>query len=230
MIKQVNKDVQDNYTIQGPPVVKLPKSTDLSKKKGKYSSQISKLQKEFKLKDTDGVANYHQAWWEQWVDKNSPSSLDNKTKMGLVKRWAFMDKKFRLDKKNISDSKTLEWAKKTDKDDHKKISKQNLMKFEQIFLGLGAEVLEFTSSALTVNPDAAVRDIKKRIDKTIKDVKKSGDPKKIEKLKLELGRLNSIGGSKKIVPNEGIVFLYKGNTFKLTGTFASVNQILGIFF
>ena len=34
MIKQVNKDVQDNYTIQGQkPVVKLPKSTDLSKKK-----------------------------------------------------------------------------------------------------------------------------------------------------------------------------------------------------
>lgn len=230
MIKQVNKDVQDNYTIQGPPVVKLPKSQDLSKKRSKYSSQISKLQKEFGLKDTDGVANYHQAWWEQWVDKNSPSSLDNKTKMGLVKRWAFMDKKFRLDNKNISDSKTLEWAKKTDKDNHKKISKDNLMKFEKIFLGLGAEVLEFTSSALTVNPDKAVRDIKKRIDKTIKDVKKSGDPKKIEKLKLELGRLNSIGGQKKIVPNEGIVFLYKGNTFKLTGTFASVNQILGIFF
>jgi Zn finger protein HypA/HybF involved in hydrogenase expression len=230
MIKQVNKDVQDNYTIQGPPIVKLPKSQDLSKKRSKYSSQISKLQKEFGLKDTDGVANYHQAWWEQWVDKNSPSSLDNKTKMGLVKRWAFMDKGFRLDKKNITDEKTLEWAKKTDKDDQKKIGKKNLMKFEQIFLGLGAEVLEFTSSALTVNADSAVRDMKKRIDKTIKDVKKSGDPKKIEKLKLELGRLKSIGGSKKIVPNEGIVFLYKGNTFKLTGTFASVNQILGIFF
>ena len=67
-------------------------------------------------------------------------------------------------------------------------------------------------------------------NKTIKDVRKSGDPKKIEKLKLELKRLNSIGGAKKIVPNEGIVFQYKGNTFKLTGTFASVNQILGIFF
>ena len=230
MIKQVNKDVQDNYTIQGPPIVKLPKSQDLSKKRSKYSSQISKLQKEFGLKDTDGVANYHQAWWEQWVDKNSPSTLDNKTKMGLVKRWAFFDKKFRLDKKNITDEKTLEWAKKIDKDDQKKIGKKNLMKFEQIFLGLGAEVLEFTSSALTVNPDKAVRDMKKRIDKTIKDVKKSADPKKIEKLKLELGRLNSIGGTKKIVPNEGIVFLYNGKTFKLTGTFASVNQILGIFF
>ena len=230
MIKQVNKDVQDNYTIQGPPVVELPKRQDLSKKKSVYNSKISKLQKEFKLKDTDGVAVYHQSWWERWVDKNSPSTLDNKTKMGLVKRWAFMDKKFRLDKSNISDDKTLEWAKKTDKQDQKKISKDNLMKFEQIFLGLGAEVLQFTSSALTVNPDKAIRDIKKRIDKTIKDVKKSGDPKKIEKLKLELGRLNSIGGANKIVPNEGIVFTYNGNTFKLTGTFASVNQILGIFF
>ena len=230
MIKQVNKDVQDNYTIQGPPVIKLPKSQNLNKSKSKYASQISKLQKEFSLKDTDGVANYHQAWWSQWVDKNSPTTLDNKTKMGLVKRWAFMDKGFRLDKKNFSDEKTLEWAKKTDKEDQKKIGKNNLMKFEQIFLGLGAEVLEFTSSALTVNPDKAVRDMKKRIDKTIKDVKKSGDPKKIEKLKLELGRLQSIGGSKKIVPNEGIVFVYNGSTFKLTGTFASVNQILGIFF
>ena len=230
MIKQINQDVQDSYTIKGPPVLQLPKSQDLSKKKAKYTSQISKLQKEFGLKNTDGVADYHQAWWEQWIDKNTPKPLDNKTKMGLVKRWAFMDKSFRLDNKNITDSDLLDWAKKHEKGNHKKIAKDNLMKFEQIFLGLGAEVLEFTSSALTVNPDKAVRDIKKRIDKTIKDVKKSGDPKKIEKLKLELTRLNSIGGKDKIVPNEGIVFLYKGNTFKLTGTFASVNQILGIFF
>jgi GNAT superfamily N-acetyltransferase len=230
MIKQVNKDVQDNYTIQGPPVIQLPKNQDLSSKKGKYTSQISKLQKEFGLKDTDGVAEYHQAWWERWVDKNSPSTLDNKTKMGLVKRFAFFDKSFRLDSNTISDEKVLEWAKKHEKDNHKKIAKDNLMKFEDIFLGLGAEVLQFTSSVLTVNPDKAVRDIKKRIDKTIKDVNKSGDPKKVEKLKLELKRLMAIGGPDKIVPNEGIVFQYKGNTFKLTGTFASVNQLLGIFF
>ena len=230
MIKQINKDVQDNYTIQGPPVISLPKSQQLSSKKGKYTSQISKLQKEFGLKDTDGVAEYHQAWWTQWVTKNSPSTLDNKTLMGLVKRWAFDDKGFRIDNKSISDEKTLNWAKKIDSQDQKNIAKDNMMKFENIFLGVGADVLEFTSSVLTVNPDEAVRSIKKRIDQTIKDVQKSGDPKKIEKLKLELKRLQSIGGPSKIVPNEGIVFQYKGNTFKLTGAFASVNQLLGIFF
>ena len=230
MIKQVNQNVQNNYTIQGPPVIQLPKNQNLASQKPKFISKISRLQSEFGLKDTDGVAEYHQAWWTQWVTKNSPSTLDNKTLMGLVKRWAFDDKGFRIDKKNISDEKTLIWAKKIDSQDQQKISKDNLMKFENIFLGVGAEVLQFTSSVLTVNPDKAVRDIKNRIDQTIKDVQKSGDPKKIEKLKLELKRLNSIGGTNKIVPNEGIVFVYKGNTFKLTGTFASVNQLLGIFF
>ena len=36
-------------------VVKLPKSQGPFKEKSKYSSQISKLQKEFGLKDTDGL-------------------------------------------------------------------------------------------------------------------------------------------------------------------------------
>jgi tRNA nucleotidyltransferase/poly(A) polymerase/nicotinamide mononucleotide adenylyltransferase/GNAT superfamily N-acetyltransferase len=230
MIKQINKDVQDNYTIQGPPVISLPKNQDLSNKKSIYNSKISKLQKEFGLKDSDGVADYHQAWWENWIKKNSPTKLDDNVLKGLVKRWAFFDKSFRLDSKNIEDDKTLDWAKKHENDNHKKISKDNLMKFEDIFLGVGAEVLQFTTSVLTVNPDKALRDMKKRLDQTIKDVKKSGDEKNIEKLKLELRRLNAIGGVDKLVPSEGIVFVYNGHTMKLSGTFASLNQLLGIFY
>ena len=230
MIKQINKDVQNNYTIQGPPVTQLPKNKNLSSMQGKFNSQLNKLQKEFKLKDSDGVANYHQAWWENWVDKNSPSTLDNKAKMGLVKRWAFNDKSFRLDKKNITDSKVLDWAKKTDKQDQAKISKDNLRKFEDIFLGVGAEVLSFMSSVLVVNPNKALRDMQKELDKTVKSVQKSGDVKKIEKLRMELERLAAIGGKDKIVPNEGIVFVYKVNTYKLTGAFASLNQILGLMY
>ena len=230
MLKQVNADVQSKYTLQGPPVLKLPKSQDLSSKKGKYLAMISKLQKEFRLGDTAGVADYHQAWWENFVDKKSPTTLDNATKMGLVKRWAFGEKGFRIDKNSIKDEKTLAWATKIDKEDHKGISKDNLMKFEDIFLGVGADVLEFTASVLTVNPDSALREMQKRLQQTIKDVQASGDPKKIDKLKLELKRLNAIGGAKRIVPIEGIVFVYNGQTFKLTGAFASLNQLLGIFY
>jgi nicotinamide-nucleotide adenylyltransferase len=230
MIKQVNADVQSAYTIQGPPINELPKSKDLAKLKGKYNSQISKLQSKFKLKDTDGIADYHQAFWMDFVTKKSPTKLDNRTLMGLVKRWAFYDKSFRLDKKNLPDEKTLEWAKGIDKNDHAKMAKDNIRPFEDIFLGIGADILSFMSSVLAANPDKAVRDMKKRLDQTIKDVRKSGDPKKIAKLKLELERLNAIGGKDKIVPNEGIVFVYGGKTFKLTGTFAPLNQILGLFY
>jgi hypothetical protein len=230
MIKQINKNVTDKYTIQGPPVTQLPKNQELSKMQSKFDSQLKKVQSEFKLKDSDGVADYHQAWWEDWVDKNSPSTLDNKTKMGLVKRWAFFDKSFRLDKKNITDSDTLAWSKKIDKKDHTVLAKVNTRKFEDIFLGVGAEVLSFMSSVLTVNPDKAVRDMKKRLDTTIKDVKKSGNTAKIEKLKMELERLAAIGGKEMIVPNEGLVFVFKGDTYKLTGAFASLNQILGLMY
>ena len=230
MIKQINQSVQSKYTIQGPPVTQLPKSQKLTSLKSKFDGQLNKLQKQFNLKDTDGVAEYHQKWWENFVNTKSPSTLDNKTKMGLVKRWAFYDKGFRLDGKNITDPKVLSWAQGVDKNDHAKIQKDNIRPFEDIFLGVGAEVLSFMSSVLTANPDAAVRSMKDRLDQTVKDVQKAGDPKKIAKLKLELERLAAIGGKEKIVPNEGIVFVYKGNTYKLTGTFAPLNQILGLFY
>jgi len=227
MIKQVNAHVQSKYTIQGPPINKLPKSEHLSKLQGKYLGMITKLQNEFKLADSDGVADYHQAWWTDFVEKKA-KKLDYQQKIGLIKRWAFGDKSFRI--AEITDDKIRVWADTTDKQDQQKIGKQNLMRFEEIFLGVGADVLSFMDSVLTANPDSAKRQMVARLQSTISQVKASGDPKKIEKLKLELSRLNALGGFEKIVPNEGIVFVYGGNTYKLTGAFAPLNQILGIFF
>jgi hypothetical protein len=227
MIKQVNAHVQSKYTIQGPPMTKLPKSEQLAKLQGKYLGMISKLQSEFGLSDNDGVGEYHQAWWSKFVEKDG-KKLDAQEKIGLVKRWAFNDKSFRI--ATIQDPKLRAWAEQIDKQDQQKISKQNLMRFEEIFLGVGADVLSFMESVLTANPDSAKRQMVARLQSTIAQVKASGDPKKIAKLKLELERLNSLGGFDKIVPNEGIVFVYGGNTYKLTGAFAPLNQILGIFF
>jgi hypothetical protein len=227
MIKQVNAHVQSKYTIQGPPINKLPKSEHLSKLQGKYLGMISKLQSEFALHDSDGVADYHQSWWTNFVEKKA-KKLDYQQKIGLIKRWAFGDKSFRI--AEITDDKIRAWAEQTDKQDQQKIGKQNLMRFEEIFLGVGADVLSFMDSVLTANPDSAKRQMVARLQSTISQVKASGDPKKIEKLKLELSRLNALGGFEKIVPNEGIVFVYGGNTYKLTGAFAPLNQILGIFF
>jgi hypothetical protein len=226
MVKKINADVQSKFTIQGPPIQKLPVNKDLKAKQPVYLGMISKLQSEFGLTDKNGVADYHQAWWRQFVDKNA-SSLDEQQKIGLVKRWAFGDKSFRL--ADIKDSKLKAWADQTDKKDQAKITKDNLLKFEEIFLGVGADVLSFMTSVLTANPEAAKQQMVGRLETAISSIKATGDAKNLAKLEIELARLNALGGFDKIVPNEGIVFSYKGATYKLTGAFAPLNQILGIF-
>ena len=226
MVKKINADVQSKFTIQGPPIQKLPVNKDLKAKQSVYLAMITKLQSEFGLTDKNGVADYHQAWWRQFIDKNAPS-LDEQQKIGLVKRWAFGDKSFRL--ADIKDAKLKAWADITDKKDQAKITKDNLLKFEEIFLGVGADVLSFMTSVLTANPDAAKQQMVGRLETAIASIRATGDAKNLAKLEIELARLNALGGFDKIVPNEGIVFSYKGATYKLTGAFAPLNQILGIF-
>jgi hypothetical protein len=228
MIKQVNADVQSKYTIQGPPITEIPKSEDLSSKQNKYISKLKKLQSEFGLKDSDNVANYHQSWWDWWITSNVPIKVDKLTKEALIRRWAFGDKGFRLN--TISNEELQKWAIEHDKVNVAKQQKDNIKPFEEIFLGVGADVLEFVGSVLTVHPEKAIRSMKQKFKQVASQVRNGGSPAQIQKLKSELERLNQLGGIDKIVANEGLVFFYNGKTYKLTGTFAPLNQILGIFY
>ena len=230
MIKQVNADVQSKYTIQGPPVTSIPKNENLSGKQGKYLGKLSKLQSQFALADSDNVANYHQAWWENFINTKSPEKVDKLTRDALVRRWAFGEKAFRLDKNNITNEKILAWAINNDKVNVAKQQKDNIRPFEEIFLGVGADILDFVSSVLTVHPDKAIRAMKDKFKSVANQVRTAGSPAQIAKLKAELGRLNKLGGVDRIVASEGLVFFYGGKTYKLTGTFAPLNQILGIFY
>ena len=226
MIKQINAHIQSQYTLQGPPITKLPKDEKLSSQKGKFNSMLSKLQSEFGLSDKDGVAEYHYAWWMKFVN-NSKKNLAQLEKEGLARRWAFDNKSFGI--KSITDEDARKWADGVDKGAKDKIMKGNIRKFEDIFLGVGAEVLSFMSSVLTAQPDKALQSIRASLESSISDIKSGGSVAQIKRLEKELARLNAIGGFEKLVPNEGLVFFYKGNTYKLTGTFAPLNQILGIF-
>ena len=100
--------------------------------------------------------------------------------------------------------------------------------FETLFFEVGAEILKNVQGFIAANPDKAVQGIVKRLDKAISNVRKGGDLKKLNTLKLQLDKLQAIGGTKSIVPSEGIVFKYKGKTYKFTGAFAPINQITGL--
>ena len=59
-------------------------------------------------------------------------------------------------------------------------------------------------------------------------IRKGDNVVQIEKVEAELERLNRIGGVESIIPTEGLVFKYNGKIYKLTGTFAAINQLMGI--
>lgn len=228
MIKQINANVQSKYKISGPSITTLPKNKELSNKKPYFFNKLQKLQDEFNLADSDNVATYHQAWWEDFIDTKSPAKIDKITKDALIRRWAFGDKSFRLN--TISNAEIRDWATNHDKVNVQKQQRDNIRPFEEIFLGVGSEVLQFVSSVITVHPDLAIRNMKDRLKDVAEKVKKSDNPNLIAKFRNELERLNKLGGVDKIVAAEGIVFVYNGKTYKLTGTFAPLNQLLGIFY
>ena len=188
---------------------------------------MTSYQNQFKLKDTDELIMWHEEWWRNKIEQTIPYITDD-IKLGLIKRWAYFDKSFRLNSKNIPDPEVFNKIKEFDKTDFKKQNKQNVYNFEKIFLELGVEILHNISEYLSVVPKQAVKDIRARIAKKIKVIQKADDLSALEKMKFELERIKAIGGFEKLVPTEGIVFVYKGKTYKLTGLFAPINQLLGI--
>ena len=235
MIKQINQNVQKTYSITKPFVTNLPKVKDFSKRQSYFLNKLSKLQKRYDMKDTDTLADYHQAYWMEYINNGARNTdypnPSNDIMMKLTKRWAFFDKSYRVPdiRRDLGGyPKFLDWVLTTDKIDHARLQKQHIRDWEVLFFELGAEILSNLNDFIAANPSKATQQIKKDLTKAINQVKKSKDPKVLNTLKTQLDRLKSIGGLKAVVPSEGITFVYKGKLYKYTGAFAPANQILGM--
>ena len=237
MIKQVNQNVQKHYKITKPHFMDVPKHQDFGKLKGKFLGRLNKLQSRYALKDNDTLSMYHQSYWQEWIfngaNQTDYPKITNEILVKLTKRWAFFDKSYKIPqmKKQLKEyPKFLEWVLSTDKNDHAKMVKENMKPFETLFFDVGATILKNMDGWMAVNPAKSVQNMRKKVQGAIKVIRSGGDIKKLNRLKIQLDRLNAIGGFDAIVPTEGIVFKYKGNTYKFTGAFAPVNQITGMMF
>ena len=233
MIKQVNQNIQKHFKIGKPLFLNVPKTQNFGTKKKTYLARLDKLKRQYSLKDNDTLSLYHQKFWIEFIfnaAKQYRYKIPNKILVNLTRRWAFLDKSYSVQqmRKDIDNEKFLDWALSFDKTDHKKYIKDNMKPFEVLFFDVGAEILKNISGYLVASPDKAVQKIRKDVINAIKTIKAGGDIKKIETLRLQLSKLEKIGGLSSIVPTEGIVFKYKGKTYKFTGAFAPVNQILGL--
>jgi len=229
ILQKVKADIGKTFKIIPPKVVKLQQDVDFSKNKKKFINQVNALEKRYGLTDSDSVSRYHEMWWRELIDKEFPT-LSQDIKEGLLKRWAYGDKKSLNMRSLAKETSPAEAAiiKKFDKEDVKKKYKENIRPFEDLFLELGSIIMKNASEFLAANPSDEAQRLRREIETQAAKIKKTGGVEQIKKVEAELARLSRIGGIESIFPTEGIVFKYKGKIYKLTGTFAAINQLLGI--
>ena len=233
IIEDANAHMQNTFSFIPPQKIKLGRIADFEDQQAALFAEVDQLKTQFGLKETDLISEYHRAWWRDVITTKAQElgyDISDDLRDTLVDRWAFNDKSTSITaiKKQIENPEYSQWVTDFDKKDFKSYQKQNMEPFESIFLRLGALVLSNVSQILAADPSKSTQEIKRDVATLMKQVQQSKDPEILKKVEYQLKRIEKLGGFDKIVPIEGIVFTFKGNTYKLTGAFAPVNQLIGI--
>ena len=231
-IQDANAHMQKTFNLIPPQKIKVGRVENFQDYQDALFKELNQLRDKYQLEDTSYLSDYHKAWWRDVIkEKANEMNYDISDDLieQLTNRWSFNDKSNSIVKikKQIDNQEFLNWVSLFDKKDFKQYQKDNLQPFESIFLKLGAEIMKNASNFLAANPARAVQAIRKEIAQIIRTLRSTNDIAKMDLLKKQLERIKRLGGFEKIVPVEGIVFTYGGNTYKLTGAFAPINQILG---
>jgi hypothetical protein len=233
IIRDANAHLQKTFSFIPPQRIKIGRISNFEDQQAAFFNEIDQLRNRFNLKETDQIAEYHKAWWRDVIKTQADKmgyDIPEDVLNALINRWAFFDKSQSITalKKLITNPEFLNWVQEFDKNEFKRYYKQNMEPFETLFLRLGAVALKNAENFLAANPSKTVQTIKQELADLIKELQNNPNPATIAKLELELKRIEKLGGFDAIVPSEGVVFTYGGNTYKLTGAFAAVNQILGV--
>ena len=233
IIQDANAHLQKTFSFIPPQKIKLGRVYDFEDQQAAFFNEIEQLRTRYNLKETDRVTEYHKAWWQDVIQTKAKQlgyDIPENILTALIYRWAFNDKSTNISvlKKEITKPEFSAWVTEFDKKDFKVYQKQNMEPFETIFLRLGAVVLKNAENFLAANPSESVQELKADLAQLVKELQVSEDPNTIKKLEQELRRIQRLGGFEAIIPSEGIVFVFGGHTYKLTGAFAPVNQLLGV--
>lgn len=229
MLRQINADKQKTFTIRKLSRVSLPPVNSFAQKKAQYLGELQKIMSMFGVKGSDTMIDARRKHFESVLRAiDSKNELSAELKTNLLNRWTNDDKSIRIASLlNLAPAHLKNQIKHVNdsiETDYKAIQRP----FEILFLRLGADVLSLMSDFMALNPSETVQKIRFDLDDTVNLVRRSNNPALIDKLNMELDRLDAIGGVSKIIPSEGITFFYKGELLKITGTFAPINALINL--
>jgi cytidyltransferase-like protein len=109
----------------------------------------------------------------------------------------------------------------------KNILKSAIIPLEDIVHDFSVEMLRNLESAFIIDNKNEIKRLKGEVAGAIKAIENSGNEEAMSILQKQMEKLKSVENVS--TASEGFVFDYDGNTYKFTGNFAPVNQILGLF-
>jgi len=237
-LRQVQADNQKTYQIKVTNPLSITKSADYDKQKEELLAMVNSIREQSKLQKNDKVKMYYAKWWTNFVSnqaKKQGYKIPTAVRNQLVGRWGFDSKQVNIrDIRNqVANEAFRSWIDQFDKTGVQATRKEAAKPLEHLFLKLGVYVLKNIQGLVALNPNQTVSTMQTSLSNAITQIKASASTPGADSdvalafLKRELSRLNDIGGFKAIVPTEGLVFKYNDKLFKLVGSFAPLNQVLG---
>lgn len=214
-----------NFKIRKAAAVKLGQIGDKSDLKI-AKARIEKLLQKIGLSNGNTIEDYLRSVIEPKVDKAFPeadqtikelivNNILGKAKLngpdGLPKG---IPSEFR---KRISDTKK----------NSKKIIDKAMYPIEDIIHDFSVAMLEGLESSYIVNNGKEIKRLRGEVAQAIKAIKDSSNKDAMEILQRQLKKIKHHDNINTAV--EGVVFEIDGQTYKFTGNFAPINQILGLF-
>lgn len=232
---------QDKYGVQVNAVKKLKGLSDkkpLNTAKNKINSLLAAVNSlvkndALKLGDDSTVGDYMTArvyiLINSILQKGNIKGFDPVAKMNIAKRILGVKG---ISVKDIStkiSKEQLEFAKENLLSDtsKKEILKTAILPLESIVSDFAVEMLKGLQSAFVLDNSKEVQRLKGEVRNAISAIEASGNEEAMSILKRQMSKLRNADNVDAAA--EGFVFDYDGVTYKFTGNFAPVNQILGLF-
>lgn len=220
---QQSKDL-GSYKIINQSIFQLRKLDD---KKPLESAlfELSKLQNKFNLKDSHSIGDFVKQNIENYLKENFP-----KLSSGVIQN--LIDKT--LGVKGLNINKILEKVPQEYKEKIKLLSnninelnKQSVLPLENIIYKFSIELLKGINSLYILDNSKSLKQLQSEVSDAIQKIQNSSHEEAIKILNQQLNKLQNADQINTSI--EGLVFEFEGTTYKFTGNFAPINQILGLF-
>lgn len=222
--KMQNKLSDQKFSLVRSAVVQLKKLEDEVALKDAVRKIDSTLAREG-LDDSSEVGQYVYSRIVNGIDDSFPEEIRHEITKYLLKmpsNIGLRELKKRAGKQKLPELVDIVNSKNV-------ILKQAIQPIENIVHDFSVEVLKGLESVFVVDTDKEIARQREELAKAVNQITEIGpeNPKAMEVLQVNLNKIKDMKNLN--TPLEGIVFDYDGHTYKFTGNFAPLNQILGLF-